>query len=508
MAANRPKRHRPENPVEHDDNKWTLKEKRRIQRALLKFKPNEVEKIAKIVVTKKPREVKAYLDRMEERLKQYAKNRPKEAIECWSTVGADLVSCEVKDYSEVLSEVMAVAAHLEGPELVHEGGSSPNYNSIYQYISATLAGEDLPFLGKLECSIVLDLMHGLVDTLRTHDSNKQQEIMLQKYHLLTSKIDLNNTMAHLERCRRAINNDYTDFHTKNKDGLASSTEAAVNITVKPSAKASSITSTVGPILPPGDLAASTGCLSTSTGNPSTSTNSSLSTAGQSIGTGIPSTRKEDICAATSGKKGRGRPSKRTQILPCTSVPLPSKKSKSSENVSSSDQVKSAHSSADLANSCSNYTSEKMPSTNIDIHSSKQCGSQLEPSANRTSNEITIQNTNLENNHNAVNGNDTTGRQENIPKKPALFTLNPFCIPIDLLKFPRLVPSDVTFKPVMRTHQKVLQDYPYRKPRNIPDNQKKLDNEKDVICIDDKAQNVVRGEKFISITRQEIADKNN
>ena len=60
-----------------------------------------------------------------------------------------------------------------------------------------------------ECSIVLDLMHSLIDTIRTHDTSKQQEIMLQKYHLLTSKIDLNDTMVHVERCRKAINNGET-----------------------------------------------------------------------------------------------------------------------------------------------------------------------------------------------------------------------------------------------------------------------------------------------------------
>ena len=41
------------------------------------------------------------------------------------------------------------------------------------------------------------------------------------------------------------------------------------------------------------------------------------------------------------------------------------------------------------------------------------------------------------------------RKENIPKKPALFTLNPFCIPIDLLKFQPLVSSKVVFNPVKK-----------------------------------------------------------
>lgn len=517
MTARRPKREKaPPPPVEHDDSKWSLKEKRRLQRALLKYSPQQVDNIAKIIVTKTVTEIRAYLDKMEERLKLYAENRPKEAIESWSTLATNLISCEMKDYSEVLSEVMAVAANMEErdtPSQSDDSDNIPDYDSIYKYISMILAGEDLPFLGKIECSIVLDLMHSLIDTIRTHDTSKQQEIMLQKYDLLTSKIDLNDTMVHVERCRKAINNDYSDFQTFDNGSKNTSSKPVPS------------TSTGGP-------STSTGGPSTSTGGPTTNQGAlSIVVVGPSSDNKITTSQIKERALASTGDnslstvtstpstktpptkgKGKGGPIKRK---PNTLVPLPTKKSKMSkspENVCSQEKqtIQSSDSSqVKLNNTSLSGNCENSSPIDDTVNSCKEMENRPGTSSDNTPNNLSRQtSTENINKESSNNDNETTKQKETIPKKPALFTLNPFCIPIDLLKFQRLVPSEVMFNPVIKTHQMVQRIFPQRnKSRFKIEEQKNSEKEVEVICVDEK-QDVIRREKFISIIREDINNEDN
>lgn len=77
------------------------------------------------------------------------------------------------------------------------GPSTPDYKAIYKYISGMLSESELPDLGKLESAVILDLLHGLVDFLRSHHTTKQREVMLWKYNLLAGKVDMNDPLQAL-----------------------------------------------------------------------------------------------------------------------------------------------------------------------------------------------------------------------------------------------------------------------------------------------------------------------
>lgn len=486
MAANRPRRHKPEIPVlYHDNDKWSLIEKRRYQRALLKYSPLEVEKISKCVQTKSAKEVKAYLELMEKKVKKKAQERPKEATEMWGTLASDLVSCELKDYSEALSQVMAVAGNLENP-YPPDSPDAPDYSSIYRYMSAILAGTDLPYLGYLECSIVQDLLHGLVDTIRTSDTSKQQEIMINKYHLLTSKIDINNTMLNVKRCRKAVNNDFSDFEKAGND---------------PCRPRSPILIDESPPVYKKKKGESTPVNKRKRGRPMKRISTSSETAPAdkepedqlSTSQNSESDRTDKI-SDTPGKKG----------LRKGSIPLPGPSGDGSGTDNSQDpnlkmQNKSDQKVTETLKSTAKRGQSPKATTNAEGDNSKE--KSLPPSTNQNqlgpSGETSFSSSAAnENGQDEVDGS----QNEDIPKKPSLFTLNPFCIPIDLIRFNPLVSSTVVFNQV----KKNLTPIPGIVPKTQRNERQKKDGEVDVICMNEK-KHIIGREKFISIIRTSMND---
>jgi hypothetical protein len=175
-------------------------------------------------------------------------------------------------------------------------------------------------------------------------------------------------------------------------------------------------------------------------------------------------------------------------------------SQEKQTIQSSDSAQVKLNSTSLSGHCEN-------SCLIDdtVNSCKETENQPGTSSVNTLNNLSTENINKES---SGRDNETTKKKEMIPKKPALFTLNPFCIPIDLLKFQRLVPSEVAFNPVIKTHQMVQQIFPQRnKSRFKIEEQKNSEKQVEVICVDEK-QDVIRREKFISIIREEINNEDN
>ena len=60
----------------------------------------------------------------------------------------------------------------------------------------------------------MDLLHGLVDFLRSHNTAKQREIILWKYSLLGEKVDMSDPMHALVKARKAIENGMGDHTTR------------------------------------------------------------------------------------------------------------------------------------------------------------------------------------------------------------------------------------------------------------------------------------------------------
>lgn len=204
---------------------WKLKEKKLLLQALKNFSPTDIESIQSLVKSKTKEEISHYIEKMKKGAvrKIKANKAPKAPIEYWLNLLSDLTSQEKKDYTINLGKVMSIIANFEVfPE---PGPSTPDYKAIYKYISGMLSESELPDLGKLESAVILDLLHGLVDFLRSHHTTKQREVMLWKYNLLAGKVDMNDPLQALIKARKAIENDFSDLCPENGNSQPQSSTA-------------------------------------------------------------------------------------------------------------------------------------------------------------------------------------------------------------------------------------------------------------------------------------------
>lgn len=204
---------------------WKLKEKKMLLQALKNFSPTDIESIQCVVKSKTKEEITHYIEKMKKGAvrKIKANKAPKAPIEYWLNLLSDLTSQEKKDYTINLGKVVSIIANFEVfPE---PGPSTPDYKAIYKYISGMLSESELPDLGKLESAVILDLLHGLVDFLRSHHTTKQREVMLWKYNLLAGKVDMNDPLQALIKARKAIENDFSDLCPENGNSQSESSTA-------------------------------------------------------------------------------------------------------------------------------------------------------------------------------------------------------------------------------------------------------------------------------------------
>lgn len=184
-------------------------EKRNLIAGLKKYMPDDLDELQKCVPRRTKAELEEYLERQKFYIKLYHSNRAKAPIEQWSMLAGDLMATENNDYTQNLARVLSIAANFEDHPTPDD--TTPDYSAIYSCLSAILQGSELPELGPLECAVILDLLHSLVDTLRRHDTHDQRQIMIWKYMLLRGKVDTANLDKDLQRCRKAIENDFSDF---------------------------------------------------------------------------------------------------------------------------------------------------------------------------------------------------------------------------------------------------------------------------------------------------------
>ncbi|XP_062594639.1 uncharacterized protein LOC134256062 [Saccostrea cucullata] len=194
---------------------WKIKEKRLLLKALKRNSPSDMEALHNVVKTKSKEEIELFINKMKKGAirKIKASRGPKAPIEYWLALLSDLTSQEKKDYTVNLGKVVSIIANLE--EFPQPGPCTPDYKAIYKYISCMLSESELPELGKLEAAVILDLLHGLVDFLRSHNTTKQREIMQWKYGLLAGKVNMSDPVSALIKARKAIENDFSDFSSGN-----------------------------------------------------------------------------------------------------------------------------------------------------------------------------------------------------------------------------------------------------------------------------------------------------
>ncbi|WAR05272.1 hypothetical protein MAR_020641 [Mya arenaria] len=103
-------------------------------------------------------------------------------LEEWADISSDLVSFEHTDFSQNLAKVFNVIALYEDQK-----DEKVNYRAIYRFLSQCMQmgrQDDLESLGPIECSILVDLMHSLMDVLSQHDVYVQANILKWKHMLL------------------------------------------------------------------------------------------------------------------------------------------------------------------------------------------------------------------------------------------------------------------------------------------------------------------------------------
>lgn len=199
---------------------WSLKEKKKLESLLNIYPLTAYKNIAKKLQTKDAKEVESMIERLKQSVKDKHKTKglsrdvvKKAPLEEWLDVATDMVQFEDFDCSEYLSKVMLSIAHFEDFKTVKlEKNIGPDYVAIYRFISQILQSdrqEDLDILGSLESAILLDMLHGLMDVLSRYDTSVQRNVMRWKYQLMKTR----NQCGHPdpELLRKAAENDFTEF---------------------------------------------------------------------------------------------------------------------------------------------------------------------------------------------------------------------------------------------------------------------------------------------------------
>lgn len=199
---------------------WNLRQRKKLLSLLREYPLDAYKSIAEQIPNKDEQQVKEFILRMKERAKM--KNKQKRLsrevlnrapLEEWLEIATELVEFETIDSSTNLAKVMMVIANFEDFQTVKlEDYDGPDFKSIYKYMSQILQPirqEDFIKLGPLECAIMLDMIHSLMEVLSDHDLSVQRNIMKWKYQLMEAR----NIYGHnVPEClKKASENDFSDF---------------------------------------------------------------------------------------------------------------------------------------------------------------------------------------------------------------------------------------------------------------------------------------------------------
>ncbi|KAK3609607.1 hypothetical protein CHS0354_038607 [Potamilus streckersoni] len=423
---------------------WHAKDKTKLLEALETFSPDDLKNIQKYLPHKSESEIKTFIQKI--RYSAEMNDTYIQApIESWLELAQDLVEAEEFDQSTLLPRVFSVIANFEPFPLPNRSCGIPDYHAIYRYISALLRGLNPPELGDIESAVVLDLLHSLADTLKMCNTELQQKVVKWKYDLLRhTTVDFSNPLLRLESCKKAIENDFTDFDASINLGpcgpeLTCVLEKSTNEKLSKSADDAHT----------GSNESSKLCSSSNKPGPTTS--------GVPVSTnlGISKSSTSDFSSGQKDLKNKaenGLKSKRVRIATC---PNEENKSEYDEDMSKIYRV------SDLENP--NFKKVVVSeNTDCSLIEGPSSVSAARPSTSASQSETTRGSSNK-------NGNTdvSSKRKKTLPisdkncdksfipaKKPRLFTLNPFCIPVKLLKL-KQKPIVPVYKSV--EHQRKLAD---------------------------------------------------
>ncbi|XP_045207914.2 uncharacterized protein LOC123559862 [Mercenaria mercenaria] len=199
---------------------WTMQQKNKLFSLLAEYPLDAYKSIASKIRGKDEMQVKDYIEKTKMQIKNSQKGRrvKKEVVqraplEEWLETAGDMVEFENVDSSTNLAKVLTVISNFEDFQTVPlDGYDGPDYKSIYKYLSQILQAdrhEDMVQLGPLECAIVLDMLHSLMEVLSMHDTTVQRNVMKWKYQLMDTRDQHGHSIPEL--LKKASENDFTDF---------------------------------------------------------------------------------------------------------------------------------------------------------------------------------------------------------------------------------------------------------------------------------------------------------
>ncbi|XP_052254336.1 uncharacterized protein LOC127860350 isoform X2 [Dreissena polymorpha] len=136
----------------------------------------------------------------------------KAPLEEWYDVAADLVGLEPCDYSANLAKVFSMISYFEDFPDDSCADNYLDYRAIYRFLAQCMREEnyeDVETLGSLESSVVVDLMHSLMEVLSTRDTFVQSHVMQWKYQLMDHRDEARIVDPRL--LRMAADNDFEAF---------------------------------------------------------------------------------------------------------------------------------------------------------------------------------------------------------------------------------------------------------------------------------------------------------
>ncbi|XP_005108570.2 uncharacterized protein LOC101855751 [Aplysia californica] len=197
---------------------WTVVEKTKLLEAVRRFSPDNVEVLSSIVGTKTPEEIADYIKTLSKmkpssrRTYQKTKDDDKEKspMELWTELVNELVHYEPTDLGRCVTKVFGLITHNE--EFAPSEQPRLSWRRIYQFLSDVLEDKaELQELSDVESHVVLDMMHGVGDTLHSSDTRVHQRLLTTKYKFLNTKLTELSEPARRRRyslVHRGLHNDF------------------------------------------------------------------------------------------------------------------------------------------------------------------------------------------------------------------------------------------------------------------------------------------------------------
>ncbi|XP_077985696.1 uncharacterized protein LOC144440245 [Glandiceps talaboti] len=178
---------------------WSMKEKQALLDTLQKNGNHEnYVRISRVIRTKTPQEVKAYMEFLQRKARMSALSTEDEIfsvppLQKWLNLASELSKLKGADYTEEIGKVMKLACLGEdSPGSADTLGKTslpaPNYPKIYEYLSDLLAGKEPRQLSATDSWVVHDILQNLECEIKQSNTKEQEKFLKSRCHWLMCKL--------------------------------------------------------------------------------------------------------------------------------------------------------------------------------------------------------------------------------------------------------------------------------------------------------------------------------